>query len=476
MSEPLETLTNMARQLLNANLTAIHDRAAIERAIAAVAPVVEGVSGVSFTPDQKTAVLRALESVFVVEQGEALALRDRRLPPEWYVGERRRPGPFMRRYLQKLTEDGWPERSVEELRDSTARVLEVLDDPQRDGPWDWRGLVVGDVQSGKTAHYTGVINRAADAGYRVIVVLAGMHNVLRLQTQQRLEGDFLGWDTSPDATSADGGRKAIGVGLIPPQLIVDSLTTAAASGDFKLTVARQANFAPLNQPCLLVVKKNGSILQNLNRWISRLPQGSRGVPLLVIDDEADQASVDTGDQPLLPDGTFDEDYDPKRINGEIRKLLNAFARSAYVGYTATPFANILMHDERTAADYGEDLFPSTFIVALTPPDDYFGPIAVFGTNDDSSSGLPLIRSLDQTAENWIPDPHDKTLRPRYRGEDRVPPSLERAIETFLITCAARAARGQVRAHNSMLVHVSRYVDVHDVVAGQVQRYLDTVRA
>src|SRR5437868_3200742 len=84
------------------------------------------------------------------------------------------------------------------------------------------GPVVGDVQSGKTAHYAGAINRAADAGYRVVVVLAGMHNVLRLQTQQRLEGDFLGWDTDPNSFAADGRRKAIGVGQINPRLIVDS--------------------------------------------------------------------------------------------------------------------------------------------------------------------------------------------------------------------------------------------------------------
>ena len=109
----------------------------------------------------------------------------------------------------------------------------------------------------------------------------------------------------------------------------------------------------------------------------------------------DQASVDTGDQPLLPDGTFDEDYDPKRVNGQIRVLLNSFSRSAYVGYTATPFANILMHDERRAEDYGADLFPATFIISLTPPDDYFGPVAVFGTNDegDDEEGLPLIRPV-----------------------------------------------------------------------------------
>ncbi|MGK9700361.1 hypothetical protein O6458_24015, partial [Salmonella enterica subsp. enterica] len=86
------------------------------------------------------------------------------------------------------------------------------------------------------------------------------------------------------------------------------------------------------------------------------------------------ASPDTGDQGFLADGSFDEDYDPKRINGEIRKLLGAFSRSSYVGYTATPFANIMIHDERSAEDYGADLFPSTFILSLSAPDDYFGPL------------------------------------------------------------------------------------------------------
>lgn len=476
-NDPSTTLTNMARQLLTSKSGAVVDRATVEAAVNAVAPIVAATVGHTFDQGQIVAVVRALESLFVVEQGAALGLKNDRRPPDWYVGERRRPGPFTERYLQKLAEEGWPVRSVEELRDSTARVLETLDDPQRAGPWDWRGLVVGDVQSGKTAHYAGVVNRAADAGYRVIVVLAGMHNVLRLQTQQRLEADFLGWDTNPESFGADGRRKPIGVGGINPRLIVDSLTAATPNGDFSIQIRKQANFAPLSQPCLFVVKKNGSILKNLNRWIKRLPDESRAAPLLVIDDEADQASVDTGDQPLLPDGTFDEDYDPKRINGEIRKLLNAFGRSAYVAYTATPFANILMHDARTAEDYGADLFPSTFILSLTPPDDYFGPAAVFGTNDEGDDGgLPLIRHVDQTGEGWMPDPHDKTLRPTYRGKSDIPPSLERAIDTFLVSCAARAARRQTRVHNSMLVHVSRYVDVHDIVHQQVLQYLEATRA
>lgn len=476
MSDPVSTLVNRARQLLRSTVGTVIDRPMIERVVTADAAVVSATSGYSFTAEDLAEAARRIETLFIVEQGPALSLTGQRRPPAWYIGERRQPGSFMGRYLQKLEEDDWPEESIIELRDSTARVLEVLDDPGRDGPWDWRGLVVGDVQSGKTAHYSGVINRAADAGYRVIIVLAGMHNVLRLQTQKRLDLDFLGWNTDPNVRTESGGRESIGVGEIFPGPIVDSLTMAVPAGDFSQRVADQFNFAPLNQPCLLVVKKNGKILQNLNRWIRRLPDASRAAPLLVIDDEADQASVDTGDQNRHADGSFDPDYDPKRINGEIRKLLNTFSRSAYVAYTATPFANILMHDERRAENYGADLFPATFIVSLTPPDDYFGPIAIFGTNDEEESGLPLIRYVRQTREGWIPDRHDKTLRPRSAGQATIPPSLQRAIDAFLLSCAARAARGQRTSHKSMLVHVSRFVDVHTEVHRQVLDHLTRRKA
>lgn len=477
MTQPLGILTNIARQLLDAQPDVSRDRAVLRAAVDQTVPIVERLTGHAFGAEELDSVVAALETVYVVDQGRAVALADRRenRAPEWYVGERRRPGPFFSRYLQKLREDGWGARPVDELRDSTARVLELLDDPDRDGPWSWKGLVVGDVQSGKTAHYSGVINRAVDAGYRLVIVLAGMHNVLRLQTQQRLEGDFLGFDTDPQKR-VDGRRPAVGVGRIPPRLPAGSLTFAAPNGDFNVAFARQANFTPGGEPCLLVVKKNAAILKNLNDWFIGLPKAFRGAPLLLIDDEADQASIDTRDQPTLSDGTFAEDYEPTRVNGQIRRLLGTFERSAYVGYTATPFANILIHDERSAKVYGADLFPSTFIMSLSAPDDYFGPVAVFGTNDDDGAPeLDVVRYLDQSAEGWMPDVHDRSLHPLHTGRDEAPPSLKVAIEDFLIACAARAARGQDRAHNSMLVHVSRFVDVHDHVHRQVERYLDEVR-
>lgn len=473
---PQQTMLNMARQLLTSTDDHAADRAAIRDMIDMVRPMVERRTGHAFSESELEDAIRQLEMAYVVQQGPAIAIVDREIPPDWYVGDLRRPGPFMARYLQKLAEDDWPVRSVEELRDSTARVIELLDNPAREGPWNWRGLVVGDVQSGKTAHYAGVINRAVDAGYRVVIVLAGMHNLLRLQTQQRLELDFLGFDTSPERQEL-GQMRAVGVGTIPPALNVGSLTLASPTGDFSVAFARQANFAPLDTPCLFVVKKNATILRNLNAWIGKLPKEFRAAPLLLIDDEADQASIDTKDQPTLSDGSFDEDYDPTRINGEIRKMLKSFARSAYVAYTATPFANILIHDERGATNYGADLFPSTFIFSLTPPDDYFGPAAVFGTTSDGPvGGLPVIRYVPRDEEAWVPEVHDKTLRPRFEFQDELPPSLKEAVRAFLIGCAVRVARERPTAHNSMLIHVSRFIDVHDRIHAQVERYLDDVRA
>lgn len=481
MVDVVEALVLRARKILQLQKEAGTQisRESISKLVELDAPIFSLTTGKAVDGTIKEAATRLLWTIFTTEQGPALVLQNKGTdrPAPWYFGERRQPGPFMQRYLSKLEEDGWPEVSIKELRDSTAKILESMEDPQRPGRWNWRGLVVGDVQSGKTASYAGVVNRAADAGYRIIIILAGMHNILRLQTQKRFDQDFLGYDTNPKLRAADQPMPAIGVGAFNAQLVVDSVTVAALKGDFSQTVADQANFSPVSQPCVLVVKKNAKVLENLNNWIARRAAVSRAAPALVIDDEADQASVDTGDQPLLEDGTFDEDYNPKRVNGEIRKLLTKFDRCVYVGYTATPFANIFIHDDRQAEGYGPDLFPSAFIVQLTPPDDYFGPAAVFGTNDKADTpGLPLVRPLDQTGENWIPEKHDKTLKPRFNGQDIIPPSLERAIDTFLLTCATRAARGQGRQHNSMLVHVSRFVDVHTEVRYQVENYLLETRA
>lgn len=304
-----------------------------------------------------------------------------------------------------------------------------------------------------------------------------MHNALRQQTQKRIDRDFLGYDTR-----AEMQRRPIGGGLINGSIHADNVTTQASNGDFRRAIHENLGMGVQQRPVLLVVKKNSSILKNLNAWVSEVVErrgDTKTAPLLVIDDEADQASVDTGDQNQISDEEFDPDYDPKTINGEIRKLLSAFPRSAYIAYTATPFANILIHDTRLADGYGEDLFPRSFIVSLQAPSNYVGPATLFGINtDDPASAprpLPLCRDVNQTGEAWLAPSHRKEAVPRYAGDEAIPPSLEDAILSFILVCAARRARGQITVHNSMLVHVSRFREVHQRVHKQIESWLTDVK-
>ncbi|MCB1885710.1 MAG: Z1 domain-containing protein [Geminicoccaceae bacterium] len=351
-----------------------------------------------------------------------------------------------------------------------------------------RGLVVGHVQSGKTASYTGLICKAADAGYTVVIVLAGLHSNLRSQTQLRLDEGFLGYDSASE--SRGGGRQHIplGVGRIDPELRPDTITTRLERGDFSRRVANNFAINPGRQPLLFVVKKNARVLKNLLDWVlwaanDREKETGRrlvsGVPLLVIDDEADHASVDTKEQPRDENGAFDEEHDPTRINGLIRRILFAFEKSAYVGYTATPFANIFIHEQGRTAEHGEDLFPRSFIVSLPVPSNYAGPARVFGLAEtadrETLPPLPLIRHVpDEESGGWVPPKHRNGHRPRWRGGDDVPPSLEAAIRAFVLVCAARRARGRRGVHNSMLVHVTRFTAVQKEVKRQVEAALGDI--
>lgn len=382
---------------------------------------------------------------------------------------------FWSRYRSYATSRFMSPSAVNSLEQLTDEVLARLEDPDRSGAWDRRGLVVGHVQSGKTANYTGLICKATDAGYRLIVVLAGMHSNLRAQTQARLDEGFLGYMSS----GVDGPRQPVGVGLINPRLAADSVTQRDDNGDFNRAFAKHFNIAPGQQPLLFVVKKNGRILQNLVNWVQGFANATeaetgrryvRGVPLLVIDDEADQASVNTGAA----------DEQPKRINSLIRQLLYTFEQSGYVGYTATPFANIFINELRRTDLEGPDLFPESFIVSLPVPSNYIGPARVFGLDGDPEAGiepspaLPLVRDADD-GRDWLPQRHRKTHRPTPPHGAHVPQSLHEAILAFILAGAAKAARGLDNEHHSMLVHVTRFVGVQGLVAEQVGRELESLR-
>jgi hypothetical protein len=380
-------------------------------------------------------------------------------------------------------------RAVEALDDSTDTVLGLLEDPLREGPWDHRGLIVGHVQSGKTAHYTGLICKAVDAGYKMIIVLAGLHNNLRSQTQMRLDEGFLGYETPVIEHPS-----IIGAGEFDPDPAIkpNYATNRSQTGDFRRAVARHFGITLEQRPWLFVVKKNKSVLDQLLAWITHHvanahdPEAGRGIvtnlPLPLIDDEADHASVDTGEQILDEDGKPDEEHQPTAINRLIRRILKAFTRSACVGYTATPFADIFIHDRGATRDEGPDLFPAGFIINLAAPASYVGPARVFGTGsgDAREEPLPLVRDVcdhisDNPGSGWRPPKHKKEHQPLYRGAADLPPSLKEAVDAFLVACAVRQLRGQDREHSSMLVHVTRFTAVQQQVRNQVEQHIRHLR-
>jgi hypothetical protein len=405
---------------------------------------------------------------------------------QWLNSARKKDWRYWQRYREWLEKSISP-LAVEALDLSTDRILGMLEDPLREGTWDRRGLVVGHIQSGKTGNYTGLICKAADAGYKIIIVLAGLHNNLRAQTQMRLDEGFLGFETKPSPQDI----RIIGVGEIDgdPSIRPNYATNRSDKGDFNTQLAMNLGITPEQRPWLFVVKKNKTVLERLYFWIRNHvasvsdPETGRKIvanlPLLVIDDEADHASVDTGEQVFDADGLPDMEHEPKTINRLTRRILHSFARSAYVGYTATPFANIFIHERGETLEEGLDLFPASFITNLAAPSTYIGPARVFGLQADGarSGGLPLVREFEDYASSsdpntgWMPQRHKNGHHPLYESQDVLPPSLVEAIDSFLLASAARNLRGQEMQHSSMLVHVTRFNSVQQAVLSQIQSHL-----
>ena len=355
---------------------------------------------------------------------------------------------FWNRYITYLQNTkSFAPKVIDEIDRLTDDILDKLYDPtiRNVKGIDKKGLVVGQVQSGKTANYTGLICKAADSGFNLIIVLAGLHNNLRSQTQHRLDEDFLGFDTEHERAWKNNGTNRIGVGVLDNNNTAISITTIKS--DFKKSLADSLGISfDIQSPLLLVVKKNATVLKRLNTWLLSQAQevdGEKKITnksLLIIDDEADNASINT----KKPDEA------PTAINGWIRKIAGHFYRFGYVGYTATPFANIFIPLDK------DDLFPRDFIINLPAPSNYIGAEKIFGTSleadEENDDLLPVVRKIDDYAE-FFPDRHksdDST-------PDSLPESLQIAIKCFIVTCAIRIARGQENKHNSMLIHVSRYL-------------------
>ncbi|WP_291365236.1 Z1 domain-containing protein [Acetobacter sp. UBA5411] len=354
-----------------------------------------------------------------------------------------------------LRGQGWKPTVVNTLLNADgSKILGLLQDPTSEGEWKRRGLVIGHVQSGKTANYMGVIAKAADAGYKFIIVIAGIHNNLRKQTQQRVDEGFVGRSSDPE------NRVNIGVGL--NRNYPNPVTLTNINSDFNKQTANVSG-AQLNDfknPVILVIKKNVKTLEALYIWLRELNAKGRDriadVPMLVIDDEADNASINTNKP----------DINPTATNAWIRKILRLFTKNCYVGYTATPFANIFIDPDAFDKDAYGELFPSDFIHSLDAPTTYFGPDKVF-LNDASSSAI--LRQIDD-CEEYLPFVHKNGF-----PVAELPPSLYRALDQFIVARALRNLRGQERKHCSMLVNVSRFVSVQKEVRSFIGLRLDRIR-
>ena len=338
------------------------------------------------------------------------------LPP-WYSG----PGnddrfwPSLRRYY---LDRGDPEPRVQSVDDSSTQV--VAHTPRPDSrSFECKGLVVGYVQSGKTTNFTSVIAKLADEDYRFIIVLSGIHNGLRKQTQMRLDEQLK--ELNPDQW----------------------FPLTDADRDFHAPASAPAAYLTAdNRVVLAVAKKNPAILRRLIKWLDT-PNGRQALAVTnvaVIDDEADQASVATG-----------------AINPLIRKLLGLFPRYTYIGYTATPFANVFIDPNM------DDLYPSRFILNLPRPEGYFGPETVFGResvdeDDLGADGHDMVR--------YVPESDLPLLRPVGKGSDvgfepTMTSELVDAVRWFWLATAARRVRGEKSAHSTMLIHTSVKTTVHE---------------
>jgi len=350
----------------------------------------------------------------------------------WYLGPTDSSSPNWYAYRAHLEEKRWGTEVISAIDAASTKITNELLCPNGSREGRFQGLVLGYVQSGKTASMAATIAKAADSGYRMVIVLAGMTNVLRQQTQLRLYSDIVSHN---------------------PALWVEGTTVES---DFKPGSSPKLPLAGRGNCSLFVVKKNAAVLRRLKKALNKLSEIERkNLPTLIIDDECDQASINTS--------AYRSSV--TRINGLIRDLCEKLPKVTYVGYTATPYANVLMAE--TSVDGSRDLYPSEFIISLEEPDGYFGARRLFGddTEAEKDTELPYIRRA--------PDEDRISLQPASRNERetftaRLTPSLKDACDWFLLSLAARRARGQEASHCCMLIHTTIYAACHREIRRMVE--------
>ena len=380
----------------------------------------------------------------ILIQGEEQQYRD----TTWWTGlTKQETNTYYWTRYKKYLKKSLPDEVIKIIDTDTDIVMDNTENPEVEF-FSRYGMVVGHVQSGKTANYSALICKAADAGYKFIVVIAGGINNLRNQTQERLNESFVGKDK--------GLQVGAGIGDSSLDRLPISLTTKER--DFNKQDADRnsqgSNFDNTSTPILLVIKKNTSTLTNVIKWLeSQYKNKIENHAMLMIDDESDYASINTKDE-----------NDPTTINKKLRKLLSLFKKSVYTAYTATPYANIFIDHEAGNDDIGKDLFPKDFIYSLDAPTNYFGARKIF-LDTKKKHLIEIDDYLDD-----IPPKHKKDF-PLIS----IPESLCDAIRVFILNISIRNLRGQRNKHNSMLIHATRFTDVHKKFATHVENLIQEIK-
>lgn len=371
---------------------------------------------------------------------------------------------YWNRYYKYLEVDqGWKTDVIDTLGKVSDDILDLCGNPAEEGRWKRKGLVLGDIQSGKTSNYLALCNKAADAEYKIIILLTGTIEGLRKQTQERVDSGFVGLN-SRNVLKKNPEKKYIGVGCIDSNRTAYQFTDVLS--DFSSSKLQSLNFTikGLQEPVILVLKKNKSVLENLATWLSTRNTDHIGdkidLPLLLIDDEADNASVNTNKP----------DKDPTTINKAICEVLKLFNRSTYVAVTATPFANIFIDPELDKGTDEFNLFPSDFIYALSAPTHYIGARKIFAEDGEYRDALEYIDDIDIDINHGT-----YVFRSKAKSGHIVPylpNTLKIALKYFLLVNVVQDLTGNKKSHRSMLINVSQFVNVQNQVFDMVCDYVN----
>lgn len=407
--------------------------------------------GINLTDKDQDLILKRIKSIHFIRQDEGAGLKgDYEHDLEWYdkmLNNSSYEEFFWERYKNYLINEKHYSKGIMDILEykTLHSLMSYIGDPNSIENYSIRGLLIGDVQSGKTSNYLGLMCKAADVGYKVIILLSGRIESLRMQTQVRVEEGFIGYDV------ANARSVGVGSGEKMPKAVTTRECDYIKNADQNtLSKIDYSSTVPL----IFVVKKNASVLKKLYTSLKNINTDQYhptiNSSLLLIDDEADDSSINTNNDEL----------NPTKINDSIRNILSLFEKNTYLAVTATPFANVFIGYDPDNENIKDDLFPKDFIYALKPPSNYCGAKKYFYD--------------DRKFINYIKDNDPKIFQLKHKKEwcgKKLFDSFYEAIDCFLLINSIRDVYEiNPNTHRTMLINISRYKDVHNVINNIVEDY------